>query len=241
MSIPNQDSQLITVITVVRNGENDIERTIQSVLKAKEKHNIDFIIIDGQSVDKTVEIICRYKSNISFWVSEADQGIYDAMNKGWKIAKESYILYLGAGDEIISLPQDFPLFRGENFVYYGNVLIGNKLYSSKHGFMIKVGNTLHHQALLIYKTVSISEPFNTQYKIYADYDFNARLFKENIKFIRLNEFESYAMPGGISSAIHLKEMLTIIKSNFGTIWTIFARIYHLIQGLKYGFHKYKLK
>ena len=90
---------LISIVTVVRNGEMFLERTIKSVISQTYK-NIEYIIIDGNSTDKTVEIIKKYEHQISYWVSEKDQGLYDAMNKGAKLANGNFINYLNAGDTI---------------------------------------------------------------------------------------------------------------------------------------------
>ena len=72
---------IISIITVVKNDEKNLDKTIQSVVNQKYK-NIDYIIIDGKSDDNTVEIIRKYQNKLSFWKSENDNGIYDAFNKG---------------------------------------------------------------------------------------------------------------------------------------------------------------
>lgn len=74
-------SSLITIITVVLNDSAGLEKTIQSVVK-QDYPNLEFLIIDGCSEDQTLEIIKKYEDHIDFWISEKDNGIYDAMNKG---------------------------------------------------------------------------------------------------------------------------------------------------------------
>ncbi|WP_219995008.1 glycosyltransferase family 2 protein [Thermodesulfovibrio sp. Kuro-1] len=88
---------LITVITVVLNGEKYLEQTIQSVIN-QTYPNVEYIIIDGGSTDGTLDIIKKYEDYIDYWVSEKDRGIYDAMNKGVKVALGSWIGFLGSGD-----------------------------------------------------------------------------------------------------------------------------------------------
>lgn len=83
------ESPLITVITVSYNAASSIEQTIISVINQTYPH-IEYIIIDGGSTDNTVDIIKKYADKISYWVSEPDKGIYDAMNKGIKIAAGKY-------------------------------------------------------------------------------------------------------------------------------------------------------
>jgi glycosyltransferase involved in cell wall biosynthesis len=92
---------LISIITVVFNGEEHISECIDSVIKQTYK-NIEHIIIDGGSKDKTIEIIKRFNDQISYWVSEPDNGIYDAMNKGSSIAKGDYALFLNSDDYLFN-------------------------------------------------------------------------------------------------------------------------------------------
>ena len=92
------EKPLVTVITVVFNGEKFIEKTIQSVL-CQDYKNIEFIVIDGGSIDGTLDIIKKYEHSIDYWVSEKDQGIYNAMNKGIDLSKGDWTNFLNAADE----------------------------------------------------------------------------------------------------------------------------------------------
>lgn len=91
------NTPLISIITVVYNGEKTLEKTIKSVIDQTYK-NIEYIIIDGASSDSTVEIIKKYEDEISYWISEEDNGIFDAINKALKVGKGKYYLVLGADD-----------------------------------------------------------------------------------------------------------------------------------------------
>ena len=116
----------ISIITVVFNGESLIERTIKSVLE-QTFASIEYIIVDGLSNDGTLSIAKQYSSSITKIISEKDHGIYDAMNKGLKMATGNYILFLNAGDELYAKDTLSKVF--ENFinadVYYGNTAITN--------------------------------------------------------------------------------------------------------------------
>jgi glycosyltransferase involved in cell wall biosynthesis len=229
-----ENHPLITVITVVFNGEETIESTINSVINFREKYkNVEYIIIDGNSTDQTKAILSRYDKAINYWISESDKGIYDAMNKGWNKAKESYILFLGSGDKILEFPEKISLINDEKKkVYYGNVCIGKTPFYSHMSWKFKAGNTFHHQALLIPKNSCYSSPFNIEYKVYADYEFNIRLHKQEFIFIYLDNFKSFALPGGLSSKVHLSEIITIVKRNFGYFWAMSAICYHTQNILK---------
>lgn len=88
-----------SIITVTYNAENVLEDTIQSVITQTYK-NVEYIIVDGKSTDKTMEIVGRYKEHIHTVVSERDKGLYDAMNKGIALATGDYVCFLNAGDEL---------------------------------------------------------------------------------------------------------------------------------------------
>lgn len=225
------ESPLITIITVVYNGEKCLEETIRSVLH-QPYQNLEYIIIDGGSTDGTIEIIKRYAARINYWVSEEDNGIYDAMNKGWALAKEnSFILFLGAGDKLLSLPGNMEQFS-LNEVIYGKVDIGGKYFPAKVNYHLKLYNTLHHQALMINKSLHRQNPFDLNYSIYADFDLNQRLYKKGTRFNYSDTFISYALPGGISKKYPLIESLKIVKNNFGPFWCLLSLCYYLFNTVK---------
>ena len=95
-------SPRISIITVVYNGASTLEQTILSVLK-QTYSRIEYIIIDGGSKDGTVDIIKKYQDRIAYWVSEPDEGIYDAMNKGIRHASGDWIYFLGADDILYNI------------------------------------------------------------------------------------------------------------------------------------------
>ena len=88
---------LVSIITVNLNNVEGLKKTLQSVLEQTYK-NIDWIIIDGGSSDGSCELIEHYSDSFSYWVSESDKGIYNAMNKGIRVAKGKYVQFLNSGD-----------------------------------------------------------------------------------------------------------------------------------------------
>lgn len=219
----NDCGSKISVVTVVKNGASHLEETILSVIEKKLTAEIDYIVIDGGSTDGTTDIIEKYADKISYWVSEQDKGIYDAMNKGWAVAADdSYILFLGAGDRIISLPDTMRCFH-QNDVVYGSVQMGGKtFFKARADFHLKLYNSLHHQALLVNKTLHSAPPFNCRYRLYADFDFNQRLKKNGAKFVYSPDLVGYARPGGVSDRQCFSESLGIVSVNFGFLWASLA-------------------
>ncbi|SDT31902.1 Glycosyltransferase involved in cell wall bisynthesis [Maribacter dokdonensis] len=225
----------ITVIIAVFNGEQHIENTIKSVLS--QKIEIDLIIIDGESQDKTIEIINKYENKLYKFISEKDEGIYDAFNKGWDLAKsDSFILYLGVGDQLIKLPSEDKLINAD--IVYGKVILNeNTVFNSKIGFRLRLGNTLHHQALLVKKSLHPISPFDKQFNLYADFDFNQRLYKQNLKFVYDDSFLSYALPGGVSANFDKNQSLKIVQKNYGKNYYYLAKLFYQIQRIKSLFSK----
>jgi len=216
---------LITIITVVYNGEKYLRETIQSVIN-QTYDNIEYIIIDGGSTDGTLDMIRKYEDKIDYWISEKDRGIYDAMNKGWEAANEfGKILFLGAGDKILSLPNIESLKEFPTDIFYGSVDLEHKIFHSRANWTLKLGNTLHHQALLIPKNIYPEKPFDLTFKVYSDYDFNLRLYMLGATFQFSEGFKAYALPDGLSSAFDVNEMSLVSKKNCGSIWAALSRLY----------------
>ncbi len=224
----NLSNPKISIITVCYNEARLIEETIKNVLSF-DQHQVDYIIIDGNSSDGTVDIIKKYEQKLKFWISEPDNGVYDAMNKGWnKAINDSYILFLGSGDLVINMP-DADSFKNGNIIA-GSVQIGNKfLYKPKVDIRLKLGNTLHHQALLIKKSLYPDSPFNPTYKTYADFDFSQRLLKAGHKIHIDSNFKGYALEGGLSSKFDKKQSLAVVKNNFGWFYMTLAFIYYYLR------------
>ncbi len=120
-----KDKPLITIITIVFNGEKFLEDAIKSVIN-QTYDNIEYIIIDGNSKDGTLDIIKKYESKIDLWISEPDEGIYDAMNKGIGLANGEVIGLLNADDyyESDSLEKIQKKHITDSAdIYYGNMIV----------------------------------------------------------------------------------------------------------------------
>lgn len=223
----------ITVITVVFNSVATIESTIKSVIE-QTFLNFEYIIIDGGSTDGTVDVVKKYQDKISLWVSEQDNGIYDAMNKGVSLAKGKYIYFLGGDDiffncEVLYEISGFLL--DDKSVYYGNVLFKkrNIIYDGKFNKFKIVTRNISHQSVFYPKQVFVSFSFNKNYKIYADYDLNLKLYGKSsfsFKYIPLTIalFNDCGASGSNVLDFNFEhDRLMIIKNNF-PCWVYWYRI-----------------
>lgn len=204
----------ITIITATYNAELVLENLIQSIIPQK-KENVEFIIIDGNSKDSTLEIIKKYESYIDFWHSEPDKGIYDAWNKGVMKATGDWIMFLGADDCL----KENAL---EKYTEYINSYEKSKelLFLSSKREMIDIkGNLIRTTGYtwewpLFKKFMTVSHPgalhskilfekygvYNTEYKISGDYELLLRP-REKLRAAFLDEVTVVMSEGGASDSI----------------------------------------
>lgn len=225
--------KLLTIITVAYNAEKTIEKTILSIIRVKNKiHNIEYIIIDGNSTDKTVDIIKKYDNYIDCWISEKDRGIYDAMNKGIDKAHGQYIIFLGADDVLLSIPNKVlkEALINDIKAVIGNVLLSNgKIFSSKFSKKLIYKNTIHHQGLFLKTDILKKYHFNIKYKIYADHDLNQKLYKEKITWIKTNAIVTRFNVDGISKNERNNEIIHMTYHNFGIVGMVVCILRFLMR------------
>lgn len=194
----------ITIITVSYNAVATIEKTILSVINQTYPH-IEYIIIDGGSVDGTVDIIKKYDNKISYWISEHDEGIYDAMNKGVNLAHGDWIYFLGADDILFkkhTIESVVTNFVDFDTVYYGNVVLkrSGKIYLGKFDkYKLSITN-LNHQSVFYPRRVFEKYRYDIKYLIYADYVLNIKCWGDkNYNTWYIDEVIAYYNEIGISS------------------------------------------
>jgi len=224
---------LITVVTVVFNGEEHLEETILSVIN-QTYSNVEYIIVDGGSTDGTIDIIRKNEDFIDYWVSEKDAGIYDAMNKGIDLATGIWINFMNCGDLLLRIPIN-DMKYSLNLVY-GEVVTnkGKKISISKNVKYsdFKKGMVVCHQACF-YKNKKAKEiKYDKNYKLAADQKFTAQFFKLGGTFFCNKVLASYDL-NGISTRNHfkiLKEKLRLNKENsFSLLWPLIS--YLVTKGL----------
>jgi glycosyltransferase involved in cell wall biosynthesis len=171
---PSAASPLISVVTVVLNGAKTLEATLRSVLD-QGFEDLDYVVIDGGSTDGSLDIIRRYESRLGHWRSEADKGLYDAMNKGLRAAKGRWVLFLGADDVLVaSLAEIAPLLKAERTVYYGDVFMTRRqrVYDGRFSAYKIMFANICQQAIFYPREVFDVRQFDTRYKLWADYVLN---------------------------------------------------------------------
>lgn len=231
----------LTIITVTYNAQDVIEDTILSIINNQYFLLIEYIVIDGGSTDRTIDILNKYEAHIDCLISEPDKGIYDAMNKGLSRATAEWVLFINGGDTLISIPNNII----ENLVSENTDLICGSIVTDcgniikpEISWKIRVCNTLPHQALFYRRTKMISA-FNTKYKIFSDYDYNIQIFKKAPKIdIIADIIARHSLDGISNNTSHISELYRIICAHFGVFYVFLSFFRFKIQGLKKILSKY---
>jgi len=162
----------VSVITVVYNGEKYIRQTVESVL-GQTYGDVEYIIIDGGSIDSTVSIIQEYAGRLSYWVSEKDAGIYDAMNKGVAKATGYYVYFMICGDYFVDNKviermglNGAVVYGGVRFVTEGGGEVSVRKRRIK-SYPHLLRRSIPHQGVFMLRE---SVKFDLRYKILADTD-----------------------------------------------------------------------
>lgn len=216
----------ISIITVSYNAAATIEQTILSVVGQMYPH-IEYIVMDGGSTDGTVDIIRKYEDQIAYWVSEPDQGIYDAMNKGIRRATGDYIYFLGADDwlrddqvmqevsEFIRLHPRYDFYVGNIFLYQALLGLSKRQRVEPSVEALKGGVMWPHQGLFARRALMTSG-FDIRYRVAADYEFLLRHVAAGASFCAMDiDVAYYALFGASDSEAVYDEYSAIIKAYAG--------------------------
>lgn len=204
---PLTEQPLISIITVVYNDKHGISKTIDSVLGQSYK-NIEYIVIDGASTDGTKEIIMNYHSSLAHFISEPDNGIYAAMNKGISLASGAFIGIINSGDH----------YEPGALELLSKAIIDNKEIDIFHGILRVFqasGDLFHligshssclHLTMIEHPTCFVSKnsylelgKYDEKYASSADYDFMLRMRLNKVQFMFLETIIANFYLGGMSS------------------------------------------
>ena len=244
----------VSIITVVFNGENIIEKTMQSVLD-QTYPNIEYIIVDGKSTDKTLQIIEKYKERIAVLISEKDKGLYDAMNKGLSAATGDYVWFMNGGDQINDADVLTTIFS-QNIdadIFYSDT----NLIDEEGKYLSLLSEIGHNNAPqnLTYKSMQrgmvvchqsfiakrdITSPFNLKYKISADIDWVIKCLKKSKLSHKLDFCLSQFMVGGVSSKNRwraVRERFFLFNEHFGVVRNLYNHVFVLFRVIKTAFFR----
>jgi putative colanic acid biosynthesis glycosyltransferase len=242
-----------SIITVCLNNLDGLKKTAAS-LAAQDFRDFEWLVMDGGSTDGTPEFL---KSTHAFWLSEPDNGIYDAMNKGIEKSAGEYLLFLNAGDAL-AYP-DILTFIHESASEKPTLIYGDSLEQDEQEYptykparkteSIAMGLFTHHQAIFYNHIALGSLRYNTAYKIAADYDLTARMLQKNGTVLYVEHPICIFESGGVSQQkaaqgrqeqFEIRKNLrmcnplknSIIRAGQALIWTFRSAFPNLYWSLK---------
>lgn len=244
----------LSIITVNLNNKDGLQKTIDSVVSQTFK-DFEWIVIDGGSTDGSKELLEQYADHFAYWVSEPDKGIYNAMNKGIKVAKGEYLQFLNSGDWLcdkITLEQCFSHGFTADVVYgdlffYKNGEISESVYPENVSLKFFYQRSLGHPASFIRRELLMGNPYEETYRIVSDWLFFLKQALNNKSFEHINEFVVYFDLNGLSSTngdLLINERSELIKeyfpqmliSDYNTMemWENDLKDQHVVGVMKYG-------
>lgn len=219
----------LSVITVVWNAAQDLERTLNNVVSFG-RTDIEMVVIDGGSTDGSEEIARRFEPD--YMVSEADKGLYDAMNKGLMAATGEYVWFINAGDLIHSLPR----IDGSADIYYGETLITDtegkalglrrkQLPDKLTWKSLKRGMVVCHQSFIVRR--SLAPLYDLKYRYVADIEWVIECLQRAKSVQNTGLILSEFAEGGISTRnrkASLRERWSVMVERYGIIQTAWAHL-----------------
>ena len=245
-----QNMPKLSIITVNLNNKTGLEKTIKSVL-CQTFSDYEFILIDGNSADGSVEIIKQYQDKINFWVSEPDTGVYNAMNKGVAKATGEYCLFLNSADTLYDETALSKAFADnhEEDILYGDSLNRNILctYPENLTWGYFFNNPILHQATFIKRNLFEKYGlYDENYKIVADWEFFIKAIlcnKCSYHYLKGQIIVAFDMEGMSNQAAHqnifnaeknkmLKKMYGAFYDDYDDYWKTIRQLYELKKAYK---------
>lgn len=231
----------ISIITIAYNSEKTIEETILSIVN-QDYDNLEYIIIDGMSSDNTLDIIKKYSDRISFYISEPDNGISDAFNKGISYATGDIIGLINSDDKLLpnALNKVAEYFDGKTYIYKGDIILCDTTsgYKCREKASIKFPlmpffcHVAHQGMFATPKCYKEIGGYDVKMKFAMDLDFLIRATTMNVPFMKMDvdvaEFRSGGVTGSNSVFKKKKEFIYMIKKNGGSTLQAMTYYYYIL-------------
>jgi len=246
-NLNHTNTKKLSVITVTYNAEHTLERTLKSV-REQTYPAIEHIIVDGNSNDGTVALIHRYENERLKWISEPDKGLYDAMNKGIKMATGDYLCFLNAGDTFYDTDTVQKIFASIDENHSPDILYGETAIVDDNGRFLhmrrlqapknltwksfKHGMVVCHQAFIVKR--ELVEPYDLSYRFSADFDWCIRMMKKAKNIYNTDLILVDYLNAGMTTAnrkASLRERYRIMEKHYGKVSTFLYHIWFVIRAI----------
>lgn len=237
----------LSVITVTYNAERTLERTLKSV-REQSYPDIEHVVVDGKSKDETMNLILRYENDKMTWLSEPDNGLYDAMNKAAAMASGDYLCFLNAGDTFFDAQTVEKMMRSFDENLSPDILYGQTAIVDDNGIFLhmrrlkapetlswksfKQGMLVNHQAFIVKR--ALFEPYDLSYRFSSDFDWCIRLMKKSKQrhntHLTLINYLNEGMTTANRNA-SFKERYRIMTKYYGSISTFLHHIWFAVRAV----------
>lgn len=222
----------VSFVTVTFNNAKGLERTLQSYMRLKKTlgtNNIEIVVVDGDSSDTTPDVIDKFRDSLDVVISESDNGIYDAMNKGVSCCRGDFVNFMNAGDCIVpdGMKKLIENIHANNHVYYGDFVWEGRRpiefpFSNFHPWFLKMPN---HQTIVMPRSFLLDNPFRDELPINADLENKISAYASGLSYIYVPEIVAACEAGGVSQTyekfdhVFLRGMYAykVAKRHFGLI------------------------
>lgn len=238
----NSDRPLISIIIPTRNRAESLEKCLLSII-ALSCSDLEIVVVDGASDDNTPQLLERYDDHLTAWISEPDQGIYDALNKGCGMAHGDFFYFLGSDDLLQSSFGKVAQYlrKDHHTIYYGDVILAHsrKRYDGEFSRYKLTRKNINQQAIFYPRSVFDSHAFSLRYPIQADWELNMILWSSSLyHFKYINIPVAIFGTEGLSSTeqddLFNQEYLMLIKKHFPLHVYIYRKIlWNLLSVMKF--------
>ena len=240
---------LVSVITAVYNGGATLERAIESVV-SQTCPRIEFIVIDGGSTDCSVDLLRKYEDSIDYWISEPDNGIYDALNKGIAVATGEWLYFLGADDVLADVDVFKSVFsrQYDTKFLYGDVVYGDtgRIYGGEFTKCMLTKKNICQQGIFYHvELFKILGNFDPKYPLLADWAFNMQAFalggtKPTHINVVIAEYSLAGVSNRVIDSAFAEDRLGLIKRCLGFPYYQLALLSRLLDQCSANYKKHVL-
>jgi glycosyltransferase involved in cell wall biosynthesis len=251
------NAPIVTVITVCRNARTDLLRT-ESSIRSQADASLEWIIVDGDSTDGTKSYLESLDEPWIKWVSEPDEGIYDAMNKGIRMARGQWLWFLNAGDvfngessvaQVMQAPSNADICFGEVIIESEGNPLGTRSEVTPHTLpgtlekrQFRHGMVVSHQAFIARRELA---PFydSARFQLSADLDWMLNILSGNRQSCQLGTLARVPRDGATRQYWKKSqwERFNVLRKHFGTLPTILNHIYIILRRMRYLLTKRRLR
>jgi glycosyltransferase involved in cell wall biosynthesis len=224
---------LVSIIVVAFRDREEVAALIDNISPYRGP-DVELVIIDGASDDKTLDLLQSQNEVVDYWLSEPDSGIYDAMNKGIAAAQGEYILHLNAGDRLRVAPLEALRRYAEakvDVISCSVLIDGEAEFVARTGILSKIANTWHHQGTFYRRTAHLG--YDATYRTHGDFDHNQRMLKARFRVECDPTIVADHQSGGASMTNKERlETYRSIRTNFGWCYFALARLFYELLDIR---------